>query len=155
MWRLRKENWLLHSSKKKVKTKIIYLDDARKDKLLHWLLLSLVCWLMLGRKLCVYNVGLKVDVRREISTVVMMSYYENVHSCKKHTVVCRAFRFWWFALLFLALATHYRESWCWVLAIKIIILLCWLMSYWLTYDMSLCKHVVGYCTVETFPDVLQ
>ena len=43
--------------------------------------------------MCVYNAGLKVDTRQEILTVVMMSYYENVCSCKRHTVVCRAFYF--------------------------------------------------------------
>jgi len=45
---------------------------------------------MLKRRLCVYNVGLKVDMSGEILTVIMMSYYENVRSCKKHTVVRRA-----------------------------------------------------------------
>ena len=35
----------------------MYLDDAGNDKLFHRLLLSLVCWLMLARRLCVYNVG--------------------------------------------------------------------------------------------------
>ena len=93
------------------KMKIIYFDNAGKGKLLHWLLLSVVCWLMLARRLCVYNAGLKVDARWEISTVVMMSYYENVCSCKRHTVVRRVFCFWRFALLFLGLATHYHESW--------------------------------------------
>ena len=56
---------------------------------------------MLERRLCVYNAGLKVDASREILTVVMMSYYENVYSCKRHTVVRRTFCFWRFALLFL------------------------------------------------------
>ena len=105
MWRLRKENWLLPS--KKVKTKFIYLDDAGNDKLLHWLLL---------RRLCVYSAGLKVDVSQEILSVVMTSYYENVRSCKRHTVLCRAFCFWQFTLLFLGLATHYCESWYSLLA---------------------------------------
>ena len=68
---------------------------------------------VLERRLCVYHAGLKVDVSREILTVVMMSYYETVRSCKRHTVVCRAFCFWRFALLFLGLVTHYRESWFW------------------------------------------
>ena len=40
-----------------------------------------------GQRLCVYNVGLKVDAAWETSTVVMMSYYENVRLCKRHTVV--------------------------------------------------------------------
>ena len=96
--------------KKEVKTKIIYLDDAGNDKLLHWLLLSLAYWLMLERILCVYDAGLKVDVSREILTVIMTSYYEIARSCKRHTVVHRVFCCWWFALHFLGLATHYRES---------------------------------------------
>ena len=50
-----------------------YLDDAGKDKLLHGLLLSLVCYLMLAGRLCVYNAGLKVDVSRDILTVVLTS----------------------------------------------------------------------------------
>jgi len=44
--------------KKKVKTKFINLDHAG---ILNRLFLSLGCWLMLARKFCVYNVGLKVD----------------------------------------------------------------------------------------------
>jgi len=96
---------------KKVKTKFIFLDDAGNGKLLHWLLLSLVCWLMLARRLCVYNAGLKVDTSGEILTVVMTSYYENVRSCKRHIVVCRALCFWRFTSLFLGLATHYCQSW--------------------------------------------
>jgi len=96
---------------KKVETKFIFFDDDGNNKILYWLLLSLACWLMLTRKLCVYNAGLKFDMTREILTVVMISYYENVHSCKRHTVVRCVFYFWWFALLFLGLATHYRESW--------------------------------------------
>jgi len=49
---------------------------------------------MLARRFCVYNVGLKVDMAREILTVIMMSNDENVRSCKRHTVVCCAFCFW-------------------------------------------------------------
>jgi len=49
---------------------------------------------MLVRRFCVFNAGLKVDAVREISTVITTSYDENVRSCKKHTVVCRAFCFW-------------------------------------------------------------
>jgi len=48
---------------------------------------------MLERRLCIYNAGLKVDASREILTVVMTSYYENVRSCKRHTVVRRVFCF--------------------------------------------------------------
>jgi len=103
MWQLRKENWLVPSKN--------YLDDAGNDKLLHWLLLSLVCWLMLARRLCAYNAGLKVDASREILTVVMTSCYENIHLCKRHAAVCCMLWFWRFALLFLGLATHYREFW--------------------------------------------
>ena len=58
-------------------------------------------WRMLERRLCVLNAGLKVDASREILTVIMMSYYEKVCSCKRHTVVHRAFYFWRFALLFI------------------------------------------------------
>jgi len=36
---------------------------------------------------------------------------ENVRSCKRHTVVHRAFCFWRFTLLFLGLVTHYRGFW--------------------------------------------
>ena len=64
----------------------------------------------LGRRLCVYSAGLKVDVGQEILTVVMTSYYKNVRSCKRHTVFRRTFCFWRFALLFLGLATYYRKS---------------------------------------------
>jgi len=48
--------------KKKVKTKFIDLDHAGNDRLLHQLLLSLGHWLILARRFCVYNAGLKVDV---------------------------------------------------------------------------------------------
>jgi len=92
--------------KKKVKMKFIYLDDAG-NKLLHWLLLSLACWLMLARRLCAYNADLKVDTSEEILTVVMTSYYENIRSCKRHTVVRCVFCFWRFALLFLCLMTYW------------------------------------------------
>jgi len=57
---------------------------------------------MLARRFCVFNAGLKVDVVREILTVIMMSYDENVHSCKRHTVVHRAFCFWQSLCPFLA-----------------------------------------------------
>jgi len=80
--------------KKKVKTKFIDFDHAGNDKLLNWLLWSLGWWLMLARRFCVFNVGLKVDAL-ERSTMIMTSYYdENVRSCKRHTVVRRAFCFW-------------------------------------------------------------
>ena len=93
----------------KKKTKFIYLDDAGNNKLLHWLLLSLACWLMSERRLCVYHAGLKVDASWEILIVIMTSYDEYICSCKRHTVVHCTFCFGWFALLFLGLATHYRE----------------------------------------------
>jgi len=51
----------LATSKKKVKPKFIDLDHAGNDELLNQLLLSLGCWLMLARRFCVYNAGLKVD----------------------------------------------------------------------------------------------
>jgi len=77
--------------KKKVKTEFIDSDHAGNDKLLNRLLLSLGCWLMLARRFCVYIAGLKVDGAREILTVIMMSNDEKVCSCKRHTVVHRAF----------------------------------------------------------------
>jgi len=89
--------------KKKVKVKFIDLDHAGNDKLLNQLLLSLGCWLMLARRFCVYNAGLKVDVAREILTVIMMSNDENIHLYKRHTVVHRTFCFWQSLCPFLAL----------------------------------------------------
>ena len=64
-----------------------------------------------GKKILRLQCGFK-SWRESILTVVMTSYYENVRSCKRHTVVRRTFCFWRFALLFLGLATHYRESRC-------------------------------------------
>jgi len=46
--------------KRKNKIHLQYSDDAGNNKLLYWLLLSLVCWLMLARRLCVYNAGMQV-----------------------------------------------------------------------------------------------
>jgi len=63
-------------------------------------------WLMLARRFCVYDVGLKVDAARKILTVIMMSNDENIRSCKRQTVVCHTFCFW----PFLGLATRYHES---------------------------------------------
>jgi len=56
--------------KKEVKTKFIDLDHAGNDKLLNQLLLSMGCWLMLARRFCVCNAGLKVDAAQEILTVI-------------------------------------------------------------------------------------
>jgi len=67
-----------------MKMKFIDLDHAGNDKLLNQLLLSLGCWLMLARRFCIHNVGLKVDAAREILTVIMTSNDENVRSCKRH-----------------------------------------------------------------------
>jgi len=47
-----------------------------------------------GKKIVCLQCRLKVDASQEILTVVMMSYYENVRLCKRHTVVCPAFCFW-------------------------------------------------------------
>jgi len=49
---------------------------------------------MLVRRFCVFNAGLKVDAVREILTVIMMSYDENIRSCNRHTVVRCVFCFW-------------------------------------------------------------
>jgi len=64
---------------------------------------------MLARRFCVFNAGLKVDAVREILTVLMTSYDENVRSCKTHSSSSRIL-FLAIALPFLGLATHYRES---------------------------------------------
>jgi len=98
MWQLRKENWLLLSKGKKVHRSV-------NDELLNQLLLSLGCWLILPRRFCVYNAGLKVDVAREILSVIMImtSNDKNVRSCKRHTVVRRTFCFWRSLCLFLVL----------------------------------------------------
>jgi len=64
--------------KKKVKTKFIDLDHAENNKLLNRLLLSLGCWLMLAKKFCVYNAGLKVDAAQEILTVIMTKMFAHV-----------------------------------------------------------------------------
>jgi len=51
-------------------------------------------WLIFARRFCVFNAGLKVDADQEILTVIMTPNDENVHSCKRHTVVRHAFCFW-------------------------------------------------------------
>jgi len=128
MWQLRKENWLLPSKKrkkkKKVKMKFIDLDHAGNGKLLNRLLLSLRCWLMLARRLSVYNAGLKVDAAWEILIVIMTLNDENVGSCERLTVVFCAFWFCfcWLLCPFLAsqLTTvsleprceHQQNLWC-------------------------------------------
>jgi len=88
---LRKENWLLPSKKKK--KAFIDLDHAGNDKLFNQLFLSVGRWLMLARRFCVYNAGLKVDAAREILTVIMTSNNKNIRSCKRHTVVVMRFVF--------------------------------------------------------------
>ena len=62
---------------------------------------------MLERRLCVYNAGLKVDTSREILTVVMTSYYENVCSCKTHSSSLRV----------LKLTILFALSWPWVVSL--------------------------------------
>jgi len=66
------------------------------------LLLSLGCWLILARRFCVYNAGVKVNAALEILTVIMMSNDENVRSCKRDTVVRSAFCFF---------GDHFALSW--------------------------------------------
>jgi len=62
-----------------------------------------------GKKVCVYKVGLKVDEAREILIVIMTSYDENVHSCKRHSSSSYVL-FLAIALPILGLVTHYCES---------------------------------------------
>jgi len=99
---LEKRTGYFRQRKKKLKTKFIDFDHAGNDKLLNWLLWFLGWWLMLARRFCVFNAGLKVDTAREISTMIMTSNDENVRSCKRHTVVRRVFCFWWSLCPFLA-----------------------------------------------------
>jgi len=40
------------------------------------------CWLMLARRFCIYNAGLKVDTALEILTVTLTSNDKNVRSLK-------------------------------------------------------------------------
>jgi len=75
-------------------------DHAGDDKLLNQLLLSL---LMLVRRFCVYNSGLKADAAREILAVIMTSNDKNVRLFKRHLRVL----FLAIALPFLSVATHY------------------------------------------------
>jgi len=96
---------------KKSKNKIYLFGQCWEQQTATLIALCLVHWLMLARRLYIYNAGLKLDTSWEILTVVMTSYYENVCSCKRHTVVRHTFCFWRFASLFLGLATHYHESW--------------------------------------------
>jgi len=51
---------LATSTEKKVKKKIINLDNAGDETTSTDCFLSLVCWLMFARRLCVYDVGLKL-----------------------------------------------------------------------------------------------
>jgi len=51
---------------KKLKAKFIDLDHAGNDKLLNQLFLSQGGWLMLTRRFCVCNAGLKFDAARNI-----------------------------------------------------------------------------------------
>jgi len=104
-WGLRKENWLI-LSKKKSENEIHPFGRCWEWQTTSLIAFILVCWLMLARRLRVYSAGLKVDTSREILTVIMTLYYKNIGSCKRHTVVHRAFCFWRFTLLFLGLATH-------------------------------------------------
>jgi len=80
--------------KKKVKTKFIHLDDAGNEKKTSLIASIFGVWLMLARRLRVCNAGLTINTSREILIVVMMLYYKNVHSYKRHTVVRRVFCFW-------------------------------------------------------------
>ena len=58
MWRLRKENWLL-PSKKKVKTKIIYLDNAGNDKTTSLIAFIFGMLVHVGKKIVCLQCGFK------------------------------------------------------------------------------------------------
>jgi len=109
------------------------LDHAGNDKLLNQLLLSLGCWLMLARRFCVFNAGLKVDAAREILTVIMTSNHETLaHVKDTHTVVRRVFCFWRSFCPFLAsrLTTVSFET-------------CQLYAYSMTCEWRISQHWFG------------
>jgi len=90
---LRKENWLLPSKKKKKSKNKIHRFGL--CELLNQLLLSLGCWLMLARRFCVYNAGLKLKwLERYWLWLWHQMTKINVRSCKRHTVVPHVFCFW-------------------------------------------------------------
>jgi len=62
------------------------------------------CFLMMARRLHVYEMDLKFAALKKILLIIMMSFYENVRSSKRLTVVVA------FTLYFLGLATYYHES---------------------------------------------
>ena len=98
-----KERELPLPSRKK-KTKVALINKDGKDKILNLLLVTLVCCLMMARRLHVCEMDLKLAALWKILLAIMMSFSENVHSSKRLTVVVA------FALCFLGLATHYHES---------------------------------------------
>jgi len=75
---IEKGEWLLPSKKRKKKSKNKIHWFGPCWEWLNQLLLSLGCWLMLARRFCVYNVGLKVHAAQEILTVIMMSNDKNI-----------------------------------------------------------------------------
>jgi len=87
------------------------------------------------------NAGLKVDASQY--WLWLWCHYENVHLCKRHTVVCRVFCFWQFASLFLGLATHYRESW-YIMCTKWCLQMHKVAFFWITGFLLLLKCTVSY-----------
>ena len=87
-----------------VKKKVTLMNETGKDKLLNPLLITLACCLMMVRRLHACEMDLKFAALRKSLVVIMMSFYENIHSSKRLTVVVA------FAWYFLGLATHYRET---------------------------------------------
>jgi len=103
------EKWELATSieEKKLKTKFINLDHAENNELLNQLLLSFGCWLMLTRRFCVYNAGLKLT-RLDCDYDIKWrkhSLMQTTHSSSLHVL------FLAITLAFLGLQIHYRESW--------------------------------------------
>ena len=86
------------------------MNKTVKDKLLNPMLITLARCLMMATslRLHVCQMDLKFDALMEISLIIIMSFYKNVHSSNIymyiHTVVVAC------ALYFLGLATHYCES---------------------------------------------
>ena len=67
--------------------KIALMNENGKDKLLNPLLITLVCCLMMAKRLHVCEMGIKFAALRMILLVIMMSFYENVHLSNILTVV--------------------------------------------------------------------
>ena len=67
--------------------KVILMNEGGKNNPMNTLLLTLVCCLMMARRLHACEMGLKFAALLKIMPVIMMSFYDNVRSSKRLTVV--------------------------------------------------------------------